>query len=254
MRSHARMPSPLGLLLGLASLLALSSCQEKTPTPAMNLDQAMEQLQMPIGNRSVTTHHPNGTISVTANLVSKVEVTSTSVSVGLATVNHEEKPPYALTPSIQFDGKDLRITATTELPDGTLYRLGVQRNIAVKPSPTSTVTGMSTHAGGFIPEEAVDLPEDGLPMSVENFIPQAGRITGGKFVARVQMFPRHVQLFGTGDEPDRYTPNTKEVQVTFAVERNLPGQVKTLTWPKGTERFVWRQMTPCPLPEKTPTP
>ena len=62
------------------------------------------------------------------------------------------------------------------------------------------------------------------------------------------MIPRHVQLFGTGDDPDRYTPNTQEVQVTIAVERDLPGQIQSLTWPPNTERFAWRHTVPCPLP------
>ena len=234
-------------LATLALLFALSSCQEKPPAGAQSVDEAMAQLGAPLSTQAQTRQGPNGRTKV-----STVEVTPTSVSVGIATTTHENNPPYALTPTIQFDGEHLQIRTKTDLPDGTLYRLGVQRNIAVTPSPTSTVTGMSTHAGGFMPQDEVDLPEDGLPLSIENFIPLAGRITGGEFIARVQMFPRHVQLFGTDDEPDRYTPNTQEVDVTFAVERDLPGQVKTLTWPEGTERFTWRHTVPCPLPEKAP--
>jgi hypothetical protein len=234
----------LRYLAALALLFALSSCQEKPPAGAQSVDEAMAQLGAPLSTQAQTRQGPNGRTTV--------EVTPTSVSVGIATTTHENNPPYALTPTIQFDGEHLQIRTKTDLPDGTLYRLGVQRNIAVTPSPTSTITGMSTHAGGFIPHDKVTLPEDGLPINVDSFIPEAGRITGGEFTALVQMFPRHVQLLGTSDEPDRYTPNTKEVDVIFAVERDLPGQVKTLTWPEGTERFVWRHTVPCPLPDKAP--
>lgn len=225
-------------LATLALLVALSGCKQ-------------ESGEVSSPGTSAVTILPNGMHSVSGTGV-LVATTPTSISVGIATTTPENNPPYALTPTIRFDGKHLQIKTKTNLPDGTLYRLGVQRNIAVEPSPTSTLTGMSTHAGGFMPQDEVDLPEDGLPLSIENFIPLAGRITGGEFITRVQMFPRHVQLFGTDDEPDRYTPNTQEVDVTFAVERDLPGQVKTLQWPEGTERFVWRHTVPCPLPEKTP--
>ena len=240
----------------LGVLIAFMACQEAPQPTAGSVDEAMAALGAPLSPGSATTQ-----VTLTATATStvtrvtpSVEVTPTSVSVGLTASSPEVAPPYRLEPTIRFDGEHLQITATTDLPDGTLYRLGVQREIAVTPDPESTLTGISTHAGGFIPHDKVPLPEDGLPTSVDSFIPEAGRITGGEFIALVQMFPRHIQLLGTESEPDRYTPNAKEVQVTFAVERDLPGQVKGLTWPEGTERFVWRRTVPCPLPEKAAAP
>jgi hypothetical protein len=238
-------------LLTLTCALLVSGCQ---PTPApkpQNLDEAMKQLQSPIGHLGKASQT---TVTVTATAVPSVTVTPTSISVGITTATPEPTPPYRLEATIRFDGEHLQIKATTDLPDGTLYRLGVQREIAVTPSPTSTLTGMMTHAGGFIPHDKVTLPEDGLPTSLDSFIAEAGRITGGEFIALVQMFPRYVQLLGGDEEPDHYTPNTKEVQVTFAVERHLPGQVKGLRWPEGTDRFVWRHTVPCALPDKAKAP
>jgi hypothetical protein len=239
--------------IAMVSVLLLSGCNPAPTTAPQDLDQAMKALDSPIGAKPQG-HSTRVTATANASSIRSIEVTPTSISVGVTMATPQATPPYTLDPTIRFDGEYLQINAKTDLPDGTLYRLGVQRHIAVTASPTSTVTSMATHAGGFLPHDKVDLPEEGLPLSTESFIPQAGRIAGGEFVALVQMFPRHVQLMGSESDADRYTPNTKEVDVTFAVERDLPGQLKGLTWPQGTERFVWRHTVPCPLPDKAQAP
>ena len=252
------MTSTLYRSLALSAALTLSACPQTPESAPANVDAALAALGTPLSpgstGRQVTLSAKATVISSSAQISPSVEVTPTSLSVGVTTARSEAKPPYALEPTIRFDGRFLQIAATTDLPEGTLYRLAVQREIAVRPSPTSTLTSMMSHAGGFLPGDPVTLPEEGLPSGVVPFIPEAGRIKSGAFAARVEMFPRHIQTLGAESEPERYTPNADQVQVTIAVERDLPGQVTTLTWPEGSDRFTWQRTVPCPLPAPSEPP
>ena len=129
------------------------------------------------------------------------------------------------------------MTAKTDLPEGTRYRLYAERWIRVRGEPAKvsegiTLKGMKTNAGEFRPVDPIEIadPPGGPPFaSLTTF----GAIKDGTLRADIVLPEPSRQVAGANEDLAHYVIDTQHLFVRGRIDKSVQPEGVAIRWPEG---------------------
>jgi len=140
----------------------------------------------------------------------------------------------------------VELTAKTNLPEGTLYRLHAERWTQVndKSGDAVKIRAIQSNAGEFRPVGALEVPS---APSVQPFISvhRFGTVQTQSLRATIALASPELQTLGM-DGP-RYQTDTEHLYIRGRIDRSVQPPGLDLTWPDDTEALVFTLLLDAPL-------